>query len=132
MSLGRSLDRWTNLRDEINSLFEGPYWGTPMNHAQLFSGWSPALDLYQSNDEIVALVELPGMRKEDIELALQDGILTISGERKEESAREDNTARTERFVGKIPPEHLVTHSRGCREGERHLQGRNPDRDAPKS
>ncbi len=101
MSLGRSLDRWTNLRDEINSLFEGPYWGTPMNHAQLFSGWSPALDLYQNNDEIVALVELPGMRKEDIELALQDGILTISGERQEESAREDNTARTERFVGKF-------------------------------
>ncbi len=34
-------------------------------------------------------------------LALQDGILTISEERKEESAREDNTARTERFVDKF-------------------------------
>ncbi len=101
MSLGRSLDRWANLRDEVNSFFEAPYWGMPMSQAQLFNGWSPALDLYQNNDEIVAVVELPGMRKEDIELSLHDGILTISGERKEEVAKEDKTARTERFVGKF-------------------------------
>ena len=52
-------------------------------------------------DDVVAAVELPGMRKEDIELALQDGILTISGERKDEAAEGGMTARTERFVGKF-------------------------------
>ncbi|MGZ5003215.1 MAG: Hsp20/alpha crystallin family protein, partial [Chthoniobacterales bacterium] len=68
LSPWRSLDRWSNLRDEINSLFELPGWSmTPQ--AQLFNGWTPALDLYQTNDDIVAVVELPGMRKEEIEIS---------------------------------------------------------------
>jgi HSP20 family protein len=95
------LDRWSNLRDEINSLFDGPAWPDTMRQAQLFTGWTPALDLYQTNDDVVAVVELPGMRKEDIDLSLHDGMLTISGERKEESTEGDKTARTERFVGKF-------------------------------
>ena len=41
------------------------------------------------------------MRKEDIEISLQDGMLTISGERKDETAEGDKNARTERFVGKF-------------------------------
>ncbi|MDQ6654254.1 MAG: Hsp20/alpha crystallin family protein [Verrucomicrobiota bacterium] len=97
----RSLDRWANLRDEINSLFEGPYWPNTQREAQLFNGWTPALDLYQSNDDVVAVVELPGMRKEEIEISLHDGMLTISGERKDEVADGDKAARTERFVGKF-------------------------------
>jgi len=97
----RSLDRWANLRDEINSLFEGPAWSNDTRQEQLFNGWLPALDLYQTNDDIVAVVELPGMRKEDIELSLHDGMLTIGGERKEEGAEGVKTARTERFVGKF-------------------------------
>jgi len=100
-TLWRSLDRWTNLRDEINTLFEGPFWPNTGRQSQLFSGWTPALDLYQTNNDVVALVELPGMRKEDIEISLQDGILTISGERKNENAEGSSEGRTERFVGKF-------------------------------
>ena len=102
LSAWRSLDRWSNLRDEMNSLFDAPFWANTMREAQLFTGWTPALDLYQTNDDVVAVVELPGMRKEDIDLSMQDGILTISGERKEEAAADgEKTARTERFVGKF-------------------------------
>ena len=97
----RSLDRWANLRDEINTLFEGPFWPNTGRQAQLFNGWTPALDLYQTNDDVVAVIEIPGMRKEDIEISLQDGVLTIAGERKGESADGDKNARTERFVGKF-------------------------------
>ena len=97
----RSLDRFANLRDELNGLFEGPFWPNSSRQAQLFNGWTPAMDLYQTNDDIVAMVELPGMRKEDIEISLHDGMLTISGERKEEKAEGDKAARTERFVGKF-------------------------------
>jgi HSP20 family protein len=100
-SIWRSLDRWANLRDEINGLFEGPFGANSKPQAQLFNGWTPALDLYQTNDDIVALVELPGMRKEEIEISLHDGTLTIGGERKDETPESDNTARTERFVGKF-------------------------------
>jgi HSP20 family protein len=53
----------------------------------------------QSTDNIVAVVELPGMRKEDVEISLHDGTLTISGERKREGADGDKAERTERYIG---------------------------------
>jgi len=81
-------------------LFDLPFWTDGARQSQLFSGWTPALDLYQNNDNIVATVELPGMRKEDIEISLQDGMLVIGGERKEES-NQNGAARTERYVGKF-------------------------------
>jgi HSP20 family protein len=98
LSAWPTLDRWSNLRDELNSLFELP-WATFNRTGQLFSGWSPALDLYQNNDNFVALVELPGMRKEDIEISLHDGSLIIAGERKSSSANGEKAERTERYVG---------------------------------
>lgn len=100
-SVWRSLDRWANLRDELNGLFDGPFWPNATGQAQLFNGWTPATDLYQTTDDIVAVVELPGMRKEDIEISLHDGMLTIGGERKEENGDREKVARTERFVGKF-------------------------------
>jgi HSP20 family protein len=93
-----TLDRWSNLRDELNSLFGLPFL-TNSNRQDLFSGWSPALDLYQTNDNVVAVLELPGMRKEDIEISLHDGTLTISGERKSSSSNGEQAERTERYVG---------------------------------
>ena len=48
---------------------------------------------------MVAVVELPGMRKEDIDISLHDGTLTISGERKRESTGGEKAQRTERYVG---------------------------------
>lgn len=95
-----SLDRWANLRDDINTMFE-PVWSAAGRQRQLFNGWTPALDLYQDNDNVVAVVELPGMRKEDIEISLHDGTLTIGGERRDESGSDDKNARTERFIGKF-------------------------------
>jgi HSP20 family protein len=92
-------DRWGNLRDELNSFFELPFWSSFSRGGQLFTGWSPALDLYQSNDNVIAVVELPGMRKEDIEISLHDGTLTISGERKREGTGGEKAERTERYIG---------------------------------
>jgi HSP20 family protein len=92
-------DRWNNLRDELNSFFDMPFWSGVGRTGQLFTGWSPALDLYETGDRVVAVVELPGMRKEDIDISLHDGTLTISGERKRESANGETAQRTERYVG---------------------------------
>ena len=92
--------RLSNLRDELDTLFELPFWSNFGRQTQLFSGWTPALDLYQNNDNVIAVIELPGMRKEDIEISLHDGTLTIAGERKSETS--DGAAeRTERYVGKF-------------------------------
>ena len=94
-----ALDRWSNLRDELNSFFDMPFWSGFGRTGQLFTGWSPAFDLYESGDHLVAVVELPGMRKEDIDISLHDGTLTISGERKREINNGETAQRTERYVG---------------------------------
>ena len=94
-----ALDRWSNLRDELNSFFDMPFWSGVGRTGQLFTGWSPALDLYESGDHFVAVVEVPGMRKEDIDISLHDGTLTVSGERKRESNNGETAQRTERYVG---------------------------------
>lgn len=98
LSAWPTLDRWNNLRDELNSLLEVPFL-TNSHRQDLFGGWSPALDLYQNNDNVVAVLELPGMRKEDIEISLHDGTLTISGERKSSSSNGEKAERSERYVG---------------------------------
>lgn len=93
-----TFDRWNNLRDELDSLFDLPVLANSQRQ-DLFGGWSPALDLYQTNDNVVAVLELAGMRKEDIEISLHDGMLTISGERKRSSSNGEKAERTERYVG---------------------------------
>ncbi len=93
--------RLSNLRDELDTLFELPVWSNFGRQTQLFSGWTPALDLYQNNDNLIALIELPGMRKEDIEVSLHDGMLTIAGERKTETQDAEKAERSERYVGKF-------------------------------
>jgi len=93
-----TLDRWSNLREELNSFFELPFLSNSQRQ-DLFGGWSPALDLYQSNDNVVAVLELPGMRKEDIEISLHDETLAIGGERKSSSSNGEKAERTERYVG---------------------------------
>ena len=95
-----ALDRWSNLRDELNSFFDTPFSSSFGRTGQLFTGWSPALDLYETGDHFVAVVELPGMRKDVIDISLHDGTLTISGDRKRESNNNGEAAqRTERYVG---------------------------------
>ena len=96
-----ALGRLSNLREELDSLFELPFLTNFGSPTQLFSGWSPALDLYQNKDNVTAVVELPGMQKEDIEISLHEGMLTISGERKEQTTENDKAERSERYVGKF-------------------------------
>jgi HSP20 family protein len=101
-AMSPSLNRWASLRDDLDTLLELPFLSASTRQAQLFTGWTPALDLYQSNDNVVAVVELPGMRKEDIDISLHDGTLAIGGERKAEPVENGNSAaRTERFTGKF-------------------------------
>jgi HSP20 family protein len=83
--------RLANLQDELDRLFESP-----------LTGWAPALDVHEDKDSFSIRVELPGMRREDIEVSLQDGALVISGERKEEKVIEGTEVhRQERFYGRF-------------------------------
>jgi len=92
----------SSLRDEIDRLFESPFSALNEGLQPFMSGWSPALDLYDDKDNFLVKAELPGMKKEDIEIQLHDGVLTLSGERKQEKKFEGSDIhRSERFVGKF-------------------------------
>jgi len=93
--------RLTSLRDEIDRLFEVPL-AELARGSRLLSGWTPALDIFEDKDNLVVKAELPGMKREDIQVSLHDGSLSISGERKTESKHEDaEVYRAERFVGRF-------------------------------
>ncbi len=83
--------RLTSLQDELDRLFESP-----------LTAWAPALDVQEDKDSFSIRVELPGMKREDIEVTLQNGALVITGERKEEKVQDDTTVhRQERYYGKF-------------------------------
>jgi HSP20 family protein len=94
------LEQLSTLRNEINRLF-----GNPMADfvgSEGFSGWVPAVDLYENKEDLVVTAELPGLKKEDIDLSLNEDNLTIAGERKEEKqSGENESQRAERFYGRF-------------------------------
>jgi HSP20 family protein len=93
--------RLTSLRDEIDRLFEAPLSELAIT-TQLLSGWTPAFDVYEDKDNVYVRAELPGMRKEDIDLSFHNGSLSISGERKgEEKLNGAEVYRSERFFGRF-------------------------------
>lgn len=62
----------------------------------------PRVDIAEDKDSVAVHVDLPGMEKDQIKVVVQDGILTISGERKEESEKQEkNYIRAERVYGKF-------------------------------
>jgi HSP20 family protein len=96
-----ALSRLSNLRNEIDRLFEAP-WGELGRTASAFGGWSPAVDLYEDNENVIVKVELAGMKKEDIEVTLHEGTLSIAGERKTEKKLEEaGVYRSERSFGRF-------------------------------
>lgn len=95
---------WRSLGDlhsELNRLFEGS--------AQNFSGdettacdWVPAFDVREETDRFVLQADLPGIDPRDIEITMENGVLTVRGERRTEaSSNADGYRRVERSVGKF-------------------------------
>jgi HSP20 family protein len=66
------------------------------------TGWMPQIETMRRGDELVVRADLPGLRKEDVHVEVDDGILTISGERHEESTDDrDDYYRSERSYGRF-------------------------------
>ncbi len=96
-----TLGRLTDLRDEIDRLFEAPL-AEFARSSRLLSGWTPALDVYEDKDNVFVKAEIPGMKREEIEVSLHDNTLSISGERKAENKHQDaEVYRSERFIGRF-------------------------------
>jgi HSP20 family protein len=87
------------LRGEINRLFERGNW--PMV-SPAGGDWLPSVDVHQDAEKMTVEAELPGFRREDINVSLQGDLLTISGERKSEpEAPSGQPYQTERFYGRF-------------------------------
>ena len=102
LSTWSPFDRLSTLRDEMNRLFDltAPGFGTPED--RLLGVWSPPLDVFQDKDHVFVKCELPGMKKEDIQISLHENTLTLSGERKQErEVKEGDSYRSERFFGRF-------------------------------
>ncbi|MBI4267217.1 MAG: Hsp20/alpha crystallin family protein [Chloroflexi bacterium] len=69
------------------------------------AGWCPRFDLYEIKDELVIKADLPGMKREDIDISMENDYLTIKGERKVEELPEDTKYYTcERYFGSFSRE----------------------------
>jgi len=98
---------WDPLRDlsgiqeKMNQLFEDTFSRTRVRDEALGKGmWTPAVDIYETDDAVVVKAELPGLEKDQIGVEVKDGILTLHGERKfEKEVTEENYHRIERAYG---------------------------------
>jgi HSP20 family protein len=94
----RELNR---LRDEIDRLFDFQMGSSP--RSDLFGGWNPAVDVHEDKDKFLITAEVPGMKKEDIDISMEGNTLCICGERKEQRDERSGAEarRSERYYGRF-------------------------------
>jgi HSP20 family protein len=94
-------DRLLNLRDEIDRLFDTPSTGW-RTATEFFNGWTPPVDLYEDKESLIVKAELPGFKKDEIDVSVHNDTLAISGERRrEENSASGESHRSERFFGRF-------------------------------
>jgi len=90
----------TVFEDVFSSLFNDSF-GTSAKTTQT-DAWSPAVDIVESPDAYTLTADLPGLTKADVNLTVEEGVLTLTGERKsEQSAGNEFGHRYERAYGKF-------------------------------
>lgn len=88
------------LRDEIDQLFTEFFGGYPLgNGSETRSSGFPPFNVWEDENRFVIEAEMPGMGMDDVEVTLQDNVLTLSGERKDWKPEGATEHRRERFIG---------------------------------
>jgi len=100
----RTLTRWepfrgaTSLQDQINRVFNDVLERT--GEESSLTAWAPAVDIYETEHELVLKADLPDIDPKDLDIRVENNILTIRGERKfEKNVNEENYLRVERSYG---------------------------------
>jgi len=98
--------RWDPFRDlmsiqeRMNRLFDQTLTRTREEGALAVSSWTPAVDIYETEDCIVLKAELPGLNTNDVGIQIEDNTLILKGERRiEGGVKEENYLRMERAYG---------------------------------
>lgn len=101
-----ALVRWepvrelTSLQNDMNRLFN-TFFDTPTTgNGDTARRWIPAMDVVETDDHFVLKADLPGLAEEDVNVEVEDNVLTVSGERKaEHEDKRDGYVRVERSYG---------------------------------
>jgi HSP20 family protein len=80
-----------SLRQIMDRLVEHAFVPSPDPAGQQGGVGGPALDAYEAGDQLVVEARLPGMKPEEIDVSIEQGVLTIQGETKAEEEREERT-----------------------------------------
>ena len=104
---GLTLDRWEPFRGlndvqaEMNRLFDN-FFGRPTGLDVPERVWAPAMDMYETKDDLIVSFELPGVKEKEIQVSITNDVLTIKAERAEQQELTDeNYRRLERRFGKF-------------------------------
>jgi len=99
-----SITRWdtysglSGLQEQVNRLFESSFSRRADNSA--LTSWAPAVDIFETENELVVKADLPEVNEKDIDVRVENNMLTVRGERKfEEKTEKENYLRVERTYG---------------------------------
>ena len=88
------------LREKMNRLFEDAVTARGEEKDMISSTWTPSIDIYETENDLVLTAEVPGVEEDDIEIKIEDNTLSLSGDRKfEKETKEENYHRIERSYG---------------------------------
>lgn len=104
--------RWNPMREavdlfnEFDRVFESPLyrsrWGMPMSANEVVGSWNLALDVAEKGEQFTIKASLPGINPEDLNVTLEDNVLTVQGEiREDETIEEETYHLRERRYGKF-------------------------------
>ena len=88
----------SSLQDQINRLFSETF--DRSSEEANFTPWAPAVDIFETEHELVVKADLPDIKPEELDVRVENNVLTIRGERKfEKQVNENNYLRVERTYG---------------------------------
>src|SRR5215831_6966791 len=91
---------FSTLQDRMNRLFRESYGPEGREEALTTSTFSPAVDVYEDEQNVTLKIEVPGVDEKDIDVRVENNVLTVHGERKlEQEEKEENFRRVERHYG---------------------------------
>jgi HSP20 family protein len=86
-----------NFQEQFNRVFDDTF---RFRGESALTAWAPAVDIYETENELVLKADLPDINEKDLDIRLENNTLTIQGERKfEKQVSEDNYLRVERAYG---------------------------------
>ncbi|MDY6795198.1 MAG: Hsp20/alpha crystallin family protein [Actinomycetota bacterium] len=88
------------LQDDLNRLFRQGFFRGSGEGSKPAAAWVPSIDVYEREGKLVVEAELPGMSAEDIDISIDDRVLTVKGERTfTDEVKEEHYHRMERAYG---------------------------------